>query len=121
MAYEFGVGEYVTTDGSRAKVLGEISGWLVGYFLNGCNEPVAMRWRRDGKTTACSELSLLPPKQTRTYWINVYRKRHESIMHESESSARSGRDQGDGTIAPDCLACVPVTIEFTPGEGLTEE
>ena len=61
---------------------------------------------------AC-DLINVPVKHTRTIFVNVYPNLQgmPGVVHES-------RERADRDASSDRIACVPVTIEFTEGEGL---
>lgn len=52
-----------------------------------------------------------PQSQTRMTWVNIYPE--EQVFYAY--SSRKAADQGEGTQR---IACVPVTITWTEGEGL---
>jgi hypothetical protein len=112
MAFEFVPGEYDTECGSQVVVLESFGGYLFGRVLgNGIWR--ARQWELNGSCTNYERGdNLVPPKQKRTYWANIYPQR-SPCLHVDEESARSGRKPHK-----DCIACVKVELEFTPGEGL---
>lgn len=114
-AYQFGVGEYVDSEGHKVEILGERNGNLIGvvHDSNHVDELRVARWNKDG-TYRCGPKAerLLPSKQTRTMWVNIYEKTDECCVHESLEMAKQRRVIGV------CIATVPVTIEFVPGDGL---
>lgn len=54
-------------------------------------------------------LDLTPPRQEIERWVNVYKGGVDIFV------ARRGADNG---AHPSRIACIPITIRFTPGEGL---
>lgn len=115
MTYQFGVGEYETSDGRKAEVLAERKGILIGIVyddshIDGLN---VMRWKKDGSHhTGHKNSQLVPPKQTRTYWVNIYDSfRTLTYLHADKRAANAAASEG-------CIACKEITIQLTPGEGL---
>ena len=53
-------------------------------------------------------------KLTLTGWVNVYPSELSSILHDSQKDAQRARGK-------DCLACVPVTVEYYEGQGLEDD
>lgn len=111
MAYEFGVGEFETRDGRKAEVFAVRKGLLLGaiYHETYASGIAMMRWNIEGAANNDGRDDLLPPKQTRTVWLNVYDS--NTFTHATHKEAIAGR-------GATCLAIKEVTIEFTPGEGL---
>ena len=115
MAYEFAPGEYELANGLKAKVWERRGNELLGYWESKDGNALLERWKFDG-TNSTPSFSLLPPKQTRTVWVNVYEQelpftymhlsRERADMHAASNSSR--------------IACKEITIEFVPGEGLAE-
>ncbi len=62
-------------------------------------------------TVPDTEYRVKPVPQTREVWVNVYEAANSTIMHASKVMA-------DASVKWPRIACVPVTINFTEGEGL---
>ncbi|KKN77922.1 hypothetical protein LCGC14_0354870 [marine sediment metagenome] len=58
-----------------------------------------------------TEYRVKPVPETREVWVNVYPHRHSDQAYVTRNGANLG-------ALEDRIACVPVTITFTPGEGL---
>lgn len=64
------------------------------------------------------DLMLAPPEPKRytvTRWVNCYAENGKVIL----STLYETRTRADGCASRDRIACVPCTIEFTEGEGLS--
>lgn len=55
--------------------------------------------------------NVVPPVQQRQYWVNIYEGQHLDCFHRDRLAA-------DTAASPKRIACVPVTVEFRPGDGL---
>jgi hypothetical protein len=56
-----------------------------------------------------NHFDILPETQTREVWVNVY---------SHGTTANQSRKEANDNAASDRLACIPVTLTFTEGEGL---
>lgn len=114
MAYQFGVGEYVTANERKAEVLAVRGKTLIGIVYAECYVDgfAVRRWQLDGTSGDGMGCTLLPPKQTRTLWLNIYKR------EETRDVAHTSKEQASLGSMGDRIACKEITIEFTPGEGL---
>jgi len=118
MAYEFGVGEYVDSDGAKCVVTEVFDERLFGRCLVG-DEWLPMRWMCDGSDEDARNYRLLPPKQKRTVWANFYSEDSLAVGHgHTRCTIYGTRELADRNGSCNRIACKKVELEFTPGEGL---
>jgi len=68
--------------------------------------------------TSCIDLINIPEKpKTIERWVNVYKDNKVGGLHGEKPRS----DLIAGSIGGPRVACVPVTITFTPGEGLDDD
>lgn len=115
--------KYKTRDGHDVRILCVdynsiyIGSCVVGTYKVDGDKEFLTTWSAEGKLwsgrSSGMDLIEVKPRIKREVWINVYPTR--AYAHPSKEIADSAY------FAKDRIACVPITIEYTEGEGLSDD
>lgn len=111
--------KYKTRDGSDTRILCVDAGTGKHPVIGLIEEKGTLGIRffsKEGESISGSYLDLIEVKEKKIIrkWVNIYKSNHVTTHSAKEIANETAIDVGNNQI----VACVPITIEFTEGEGL---